>query len=138
MGSAEVIVFPKDYEKKREYLNQEEKVFIRGRASIGDDPVGKLICEQVMPFSMVPRELWLQYPDKEAYLAGEQELLQTLRMSEGNDTVIIYLGKERAKKVLPKNWNVKAEQPLLNALRARLGEKNVKLVEKTLGKFETK
>lgn len=137
-GSVEVLVFPKDYEKKREYLNQEEKVFIRGRASIGDDPVGKLICEQVMPFSMVPRELWLQYPDKEAYLAGEQELLQTLRMSEGNDTVIIYLGKERAKKVLPKNWNVKAEQPLLNALRARLGEKNVKLVEKTLGKFETK
>ena len=87
---------------------------------------------------MVPRELWLQYPDKEAYLAGEQELLQTLRMSEGNDTVIIYLGKERAKKVLPKNWNVKAEQPLLDALRAKLGEKNVKLVEKTLGKFETK
>ena len=137
-GSVEVLVFPKDYEKKREYLNQEEKVFIRGRASIGDDPVGKLICEQVMPFSMVPRELWLQYPDKEAYLAGEQELLQTLRMSEGNDTVIIYLGKERAKKVLPKNWNVKAEQPLLDALRAKLGEKNVKLVEKTLGKFETK
>ena len=137
-GSVEVLVFPKDYEKKREYLNQDEKVFIRGRASIGDDPVGKLICEQVLPFSQVPRELWLQYPDKEAYLAGENELLNTLRMSEGNDTVIIYLGKERAKKVLPKNWNVKAEQPLLDALRAKLGEGNVKLVEKTLGKFETR
>ena len=136
-GSVEVLVFPKDYEKKREYLNQDEKVFIRGRVSIGDDPVGKLICEQVLPFSQVPRELWLQYPDKEAYLAGENELLNTLRMSEGNDTVIIYLGKERAKKVLPKNWNVKAEQPLLDALRAKLGEGNVKLVEKTLGKFET-
>ncbi len=137
-GSVEVLVFPKDYEKKREYLNTDEKLFIRGRASIGEEPVGKLICEQVLPFSMVPRELWLQYPDKESYLAGEKELLDTLRMSEGIDTVIIYLGKERARKVLPRNWSVKAELPLLEILRARLGEGNVKLVEKAIGKFDVK
>ncbi|MBP3925825.1 MAG: DNA polymerase III subunit alpha, partial [Clostridium sp.] len=137
-GSVEVLVFPKDYEKKREYLNTDEKIFIRGRASIGEEPVGKLICEQVLPFSMVPRELWLQYPDKESYLAGEKELLDILRMSEGNDTVIIYLGKERARKVLPRNWSVKAELPLLETLRARLGEGNVKLVEKAIGKFDVK
>ena len=137
-GSVEVLVFPKDYEKKREYLNTDEKIFIRGRASIGEEPVGKLICEQVLPFSMVPRELWLQYPDKESYLAGEKELLDILRMSEGNDTVIIYLGKERARKVLPRNWSVKAELPLLETLRARLGEGNVKLVEKAIGKYDVK
>lgn len=135
-GSVEVLVFPKTYEKRREYLNQDEKLFIRGRVSIGDDPVGKLICEQVIPFSMVPRELWLQYPDKESFLAGESRLLELLRSSEGDDTVIIYLGKERAKKVLPKNWNVKADQALLSALSSMLGEGNVKLLEKALGKFE--
>ena len=137
-GSVEVLVFPKDYEKKREYLNTDEKLFIRGRASIGEEPVGKLICEQVLPFSMVPRELWLQYPDKETYLAGETELLDTLRLSEGSDTVIIYLGKERAKKVLPRNWSVKADLPLLETLRKKLGESNVKLVEKAVGKFDVK
>ena len=137
-GSVEVLVFPKDYEKKREYLNVDEKIFIRGRASIGEEPVGKLICEQVLPFAMVPRELWLKYPDKETYLTGEKELLDTLRMSEGNDTVVIYLEKERAKKVLPKNWNVKADLPLLETLQSRLGESNVKLVEKAIGKFDAK
>ena len=137
-GSVEVLVFPKDYEKKREYLNTDEKLFIRGRASIGEEPVGKLICEQVLPFSMVPRELWIQYPDKETYLAGEKELLDTLRTSEGGDTVIIYLGKERAKKVLPRNWSVKADLPLLETLRKKLGEGNVKLVEKAIGKFDVK
>lgn len=50
-GSVEVLVFPKDYEKRRDMLIKDEKVFIRGRASVGDEPVGKLICEQIIPFS---------------------------------------------------------------------------------------
>ena len=132
-GSVEVLVFPKDYEKRRESLIQDEKVFVRGRVSIGDDPVGKLICEQVIPFADVPRELWLQYPDKDAYFSDETALLDILRMREGNDSVVIYLGRERAKKVLPRNWNVKAEGELLEVLRDRLGEKNVRVVDKSIG-----
>ncbi len=132
-GSVEVLVFPRDYEKRRDLLNQDEKLFIRGRVSIGDDPVGKLICEDVIPFDAVPRELWIQYADKEAYLADEKALLDMLRMQEGQDRVIIYLGRERAKKALPANWNVKAGGELLEALGKRVGEEKVKVVEKSLG-----
>ena len=136
-GSVEVLVFPKDYEKRRDMLIKDEKVFIRGRASVGDEPVGKLICEQIIPFSQVPRELWIQYADKDAYLAGEKELLDLLKTSDGNDTVIIYLGRERAKKVLPRNWNVRAGEALVTTLSEMLGEKNVKVVEKPLGKISS-
>ena len=136
-GSVEVLVFPKDYEKRRDMLIKDEKVFIRGRASVGDEPVGKLICEQIIPFSQVPRELWIQYADKDAYLAGEKELLDLLKTSDGNDTVIIYLGRERAKKVLPRNWNVRAGETLVTTLSEMLGEKNVKVVEKPLGKISS-
>ena len=59
VGSVEVIVFPRDYESKRNLLNEDAKVFISGRTSIGDDPVGRLICEQVIPFDQVPKDLWL-------------------------------------------------------------------------------
>ena len=48
VGTVEVLVFPKIYEKNRQAFTEENKVFIRGRASIGDDPVGKLICEEVI------------------------------------------------------------------------------------------
>jgi len=58
--------------------------------------------------------------------------MDILRMAEGNDTVIIYLERERAKKILPANWNVCANKPMLEQLYGRLGEKNVKLVEKGL------
>lgn len=135
VGSVEVIVFPKDYESKRELFTEDSKVFIQGRASIGDDPVGKLICERVIPFSAIPKELWLKFPDKETYAAGERDILEQLRESEGNDSVIIYLESERAKKVLPSNWNVDASDGLVDILTKKLGEKNVRLVEKKLEKI---
>ena len=135
MGSVEVIVFPKDYEGKRETFAEESKVFIQGRASVGDEPVGKLICERVIPFDSLPRELWIKYPDMAAYKTGEKELMNLLKDSEGNDTVILYLEKERAKKVLPANWNVNASNDFLTILTEKLGEKNIKLVEKKLEKI---
>ena len=134
-GTVEVLIFPKDYEKKRDLLIVDEKVFVQGRVSIGDDPVGKVICERIIPFSMVPKEIWLKYPNKEAYFGAEQELLEMLRLSEGHDQVVIYLEAERAKKVLPANWNVGADETLLRNLSAKLGEKNIRVVEKTIEKI---
>ncbi|MBE5976745.1 DNA polymerase III subunit alpha [Lacrimispora xylanisolvens] len=135
VGSVEVIVFPKDYESKRELFVEDSKVFIQGRASVGDDPVGKLICERVIPFSAVPKELWLKFPDKDTYVESEREVLELLRESEGSDSVIIYLERERAKKVLPSNWNVNASDGLIEILTKKLGEINVRLVEKKLEKI---
>ena len=134
MGSVEVIVFPRDYENNRDLLTEDEKLFIRGRVSLGDEPVGKLVCEQVIPFDAVPRQLWLQFEDMAGYQAAEAELMEFLKSSEGNDQVIIYLKKERAKKMLPPNWNVMADAGLLNRLYCKVGEKNVKVVEMTLDK----
>lgn len=135
VGSVEVLVFPKDYEKNRDILTEDAKLFVKGRVSVGDDPAGKLILEQVIPFEQVPRELWIQFPDKESYMEREEELLSILKESDGQDTVILYLNKEKAKKVLPANWNVKAGKELLDTLTKKYGEKNVKLVEKTIEKI---
>ena len=132
MGSVEVIVFPKNYEADRDVLTEDSKIFIKGRVSLGDEPVGKLVCEQVIPFSKVPRQLWLQFEDKEIYQAMEGEILGILKESEGPDSVVIYLNKERAKKILPANWKVEAAGELMETLICKLGEKNVKLVEKNL------
>ena len=68
VGSVEVVIFPRDFEKNQMYLNEEAKVFIKGRVSEEDDAPSKLICEQVIPFEQTKKELWLQYPDKATYL----------------------------------------------------------------------
>ena len=132
MGSVEVIVFPKNYEADRDLLTEDSKIFIKGRVSLGDEPVGKLVCEQVIPFSKVPRQLWLQFEDKETYQAKEGTILNILKESEGQDSVVIYLKKERAKKILPANWKVEASREFLEKLIGQLGENNVKVVEKNL------
>ncbi len=50
VGNVEVVVFPKDYEKYSALLQEEAKVFIKGRVSVEEDKDAKLICEQMAAF----------------------------------------------------------------------------------------
>ena len=98
LGTVEVVIFPRDYEKNRQWLEINEKVFISGRVSEEDEKASKLICEKVIPFERTKRELWIQFPDKETFLDEEQIVYGYLADSEGEDEVIIYCAKERAVK----------------------------------------
>ncbi len=131
-GSVEVVIFPKVYEKNQQYLNEEGKVFVKGRVSEEDEAASKLICESIVPFEQTKRELWLQYADKEAYLSKEKELLELLKDSDGSDSVVIYCKKEKAIKRLPSNRNVSADKVLLSKLTNYLGESCVKVIEKPI------
>ena len=131
-GTVEVVVFPKDYEKNRQYLEEESKVFIKGRVSEEDDAASKLICESVIPFELTKKELWLQYRDKNSYLAQEQKLYELLGNSDGEDTVVIYCKAERAVKRLPANRNVHVDEVLLGKLSNYLGADCVKVIEKPI------
>ena len=46
VGTVEVVVFPRDYEKSQQFLNEEGRVFIQGRVSAEDDRASKLILEK--------------------------------------------------------------------------------------------
>ena len=37
LGTVEVVVFPRDYEANRQYLEEDKKVFVKGRVSEEDD-----------------------------------------------------------------------------------------------------
>ena len=132
LGTVEVVVFPRDYEKYKEYLQEENKVFIRGRVSEEDDAPSKLICESVVPFSQTRKELWLQYADKDTFLAQEQMLYDLIGNSDGRDEVVIYCKKERVVKRLGRNWNVQVETGLLSRLMNYLGDSCVKVIEKNI------
>ncbi|MDO4295517.1 MAG: DNA polymerase III subunit alpha [bacterium] len=137
LGSVEVLVFPKDYdnETNRALLREDSKVFIRGRVSIGEEPVGKLVFEKAYSFDEAPRELWVQYPNKAAWDAGEADFLATIAAFAGKHKVKVYLEKERGIKCLPSNNRVTINTELLNTLTKQLGENNVKVVEKTIEKI---
>ncbi len=128
VGSLEVIVFPRDYEKYSTKLMEENKVFIRGRVSLEEDKDGKLICEKITCFDEIPKKLWIKFPSKQSYEEAEEELYSLLADSDGKDSVIIYIEEIRAMKKLPPNKNVNADKELLARLGGRFGEDNIKIV----------
>ncbi len=134
LGTVEVVVFPKDYERNQSYLNADSKVFVEGRVSEEDEKASKLICERIIPFEDTVRELWIQYPEKASYLADAADLDQLLRDSEGRDRVIVYCAKEKAVRRFPENQNVNAGKELLQKLYASYGEARVRVVEKGIAK----
>ncbi len=133
-GTVEVIIFPRDYEKYSRYLNEDEKVFVAGHANVEEDKNGKLICEKIYSFDDTKRELWLQFATKESYEEKEKELYSRLYGSDGNDEIVIYIASPRAMKRLGQNHNIHINPELVGNLTEFLGEKNVKIVEKSIEK----
>ncbi len=128
VGSVEVIVFPRDYEKNSDKLLEDNKVFVRGRVSLEEERDGKLICEKITAFDEIPKKLWIKFPSKEAYESRSKELLDLLADSDGKDSVIIYIEEIKAMKKLPPNWNVNADEQLAKVLSEKFGKENVKIV----------
>lgn len=132
VGAVEVILFPRQYDRYREILIEDNKVFVSGRVSVSEEENGKLVCEKIVQFTEVPKQLWVQFEDMEDYKKRFGILSQILKESEGNDSVGIFLAKEKAKKLLPANQNVQVNPELLEKLYREFSEKNIKVMDKSI------
>ncbi len=128
VGSVEVIIFPKDYEKSAANLSEDSKVFIKGRTSVEEDKDAKLICEQITSFTDIPKKMWVKFCTKEAYEDKAEKLFEILNASEGKDHVVIYIEETKQMKQLPANRTINASAGLVEQLTVILGEQNVKIV----------
>ena len=135
MGTVEIVVFPRDYEKWQTLINEDARVFIQGRVNAEDDKPSKLILEKVRAFDDIPREIWIQFKDREDYAQKEQELLNYLRGSVGTSAVVIYLKDVKAIKRLPAGYHVQISDFLLEELKKKYGDSNVKVVERAVKNF---
>ena len=132
VGTVEVVVFPRDYEKSQVLLQEDARVFIQGRVSAEDDRASKLILEKIRSFDDVPRELWIQFENRSEYGKKEQQLLADLRESPGRSSVVIYLKDVKAMKKLPAAWQVQIQDSWMGRLGEKYGKTNVKVVERGL------
>ena len=140
VGTVEILVFPRDYEKNASRMEVDAKVFIQGRVSAEDDKPSKLICEKILPFAGEPvemvqvKQLWIQFPDRRTYEARVPRLYELLKDADGRDQVVLYLRAERAKKELPPSRSVAVSEELTALLEQEFGAGNVKVVEKSIEK----
>ena len=125
VGSVEVIMFPKAFERFSTKVAEDAKVFLSGRVQIEDEKDAKLICETVESFSDKPRKLWIKLRNKEQHDALEVEIHQLLADSDGKDEVVIYLAEEKQMKSLGRSMTVNAEGVLLDLLKEKLGDDSI-------------
>ncbi len=134
VGTMEIVVFPRDYEKNAHMMEVDAKVFIQGRVSAEDDKPSKLICEKISSFESIPKEIWVQFEGKTEYEQQVHHLYELLANSDGNDQVVVFLKKERMMKRLPASRSVLINNSLVEMLTREYGTENVKVVEKSIEK----
>lgn len=128
-GAVEVIVFPREYEKYSRILNDDARVFVEGKVSLEDQKDGKLIASKITPFEDMPKNLWLRFPDKEAYRKLEPEIYKIIQGNRGDDNVIIFVENPRAVNRLPERYRIKVDPGVIASLEALVGEESVKVVD---------
>lgn len=77
VGTVEVVVFPRDYEKSQQFLNEEGRVFIQGRVSAEDDRASKLILEKSVPLTICQGKSGYSLTIKKATHSNLRNCLQT-------------------------------------------------------------
>ena len=136
-GTVEVILFPRDYQKYRDLLVMDTGVYVRGRASVSEEN-GKLVAETVISMDAVPTEIWIQVENIGCFQEKRDMLYNIIRRAPGDREIIIYSREEKAVKRLPSYENISGEAPVFEELQNLFGEKNIKLVEKSIEKFQKK
>lgn len=131
-GNIEVIVFPKQYERLKNMLNQDAKVFIQGRLSIEEEKAPKLILSRLIPFEDIKKDVYIRCSQKSVYMEKLEELGTAIAESDGKDRIIVVCVKENEMKILGDGMTIRADEETLGKLKAIFGENNVGVKEGSL------
>lgn len=128
-GTLEVIVFPKVYEKCRQYIEAGRVIIVEGRASVSDRE-SKLIAADIKPVTMkdsdlaaVRRELWIQFTDVDEYAAKSTELMKALGEYGGANTVYVWISATKQMKRL--SVKVDVDSDITEKLREMYGDERI-------------
>ena len=126
-GVVEVIVFARQYERYGKMLEVDEKIFVSGHVSEEENKNAKVIADKIWKFSDSSKTLWIKYANRDEYEEKSPAVGNILDVSDGKDTLKIYLEEEKLLKTLPANHSVNANEELMNEIEEVLGEGRVKV-----------
>ena len=131
-GAVEVVAFPKIFESAKEFLEEDRKLFVKGRIQKKDEGEAKLIAERIIAFENLPKEIWIQFANKKAYEEKEEELRHILKERPGDTEVILFLKEEKAVKHLPREFSIRMDDRTKEDLELFFGKENIKEKAKSL------
>lgn len=90
-GTVEVLAFSKQYERLKEKMNEDAKVFIRGRVHTDSDKNAVLYAENMVDFNDISKDVWIMFDDRSDFESKQDDLLKAIADSDGHDHIIVYL-----------------------------------------------
>ena len=154
VGQTEIIVFPKKYEDYREKLTADNKIFVKGRATVSEEDA-KLIAEEILTFDevvagndfsrynnsgrMKPRrenagkpefiegdlQVWVCFDDRKEYDELEKDFLSILEEYKGNCPVYIFIKQEKQYKNMGRGFMVDGASGIVDRLKLEYGVSRV-------------
>ena len=156
-GSVEVLIFPNRYEQYRGLLEEDNRIFVKGKVSFEEEEDSKLLCDFIAPFDKADeihqtpkrfgkaenrtigtptggvsetgkvKPLWLRFATKDHWAALQAQVCQVLQQDHGVHEVRIYLEAEKMKMKAPSQYFTAASNSTINKLKQLLGDQNVVL-----------
>lgn len=129
-GTIEVIVFPRTFDKLRSRIQPDGLVIIKGRVSIKEDELPKLICENIDGLEKLSgAKLYIRFKSRELLNEAGFILKDLIKGHEGKIPVYLFEQQSRQNfRVSNDKW-VNCDEELMDILKEEFGEENVKLVE---------
>jgi DNA polymerase-3 subunit alpha len=129
-GIIEVIVFPKTLEKVNALIKEDSLVVVRGRVSIKEDELPKLICEEIQPLEKLnSSKIYIRVQDNEKARAVNKLLKTILEPFKGETPIYIFSEKERQNFRLSKDLWVSLDGDIISTLSGYFGDENIKVVD---------
>ncbi|MDF2674485.1 MAG: polymerase subunit alpha, partial [Clostridiales bacterium] len=128
-GSIEILVFPKIYQKCTRFIQEDSIIKIKGRVSVREDEQPKIIAEEIEPLKKSPIELEKLYIrlDDSLWKTQIEELKDIFTKHKGESPVYVVLKQAHQKLMASRDMWVKLNPDLIEELKLKLGEDNVKL-----------
>ena len=83
---------------------------------------------RMIAFRDVPKEVWVQFENREDYDSKIAEVKDILRQYDGNDRAVMFLKDTRQYLRLPDDFRTNAEDGASHALGLVLGKENVAVI----------
>jgi DNA polymerase III subunit alpha len=129
-GTIEVIVFPRTLDKVREFVKEDSLVVIKGRVSIKEDELPKLICETIEPLEKInTAKVYIRVNNLDEGKNLMKELRTMPKEFQGDTTVFVFTANDKKSYRMSKDIWINLESDAVIYFRELAGEDNVKVIE---------
>ena len=128
-GTIEVIVFPKVLDRYRDVIEEDALVRIKGRISIKEDEMPKLLCESIEGLEKVSsNRIYIRITDKSYIRECNNIIKNAVKNYKGNTPIYLFDSRERQNYRLSRDAWCNEDEEFIHILKEKFGENNIRIM----------